>query len=50
MMIYVSPYLAAIGLSIVPAVSVFAIGFGRYIKNLSKKVQDTLAEATQVIL
>ncbi len=48
MMLYVSPYLAVVGLSIVPAVMAFAIGFGRYIKNLSKKVQDTLAEATQV--
>ena len=48
MMLYVSPYLATIGLSIVPAVTIFAIGFGRYIKNLSKKVQDVLAEATDV--
>lgn len=48
MMFYVSPYLAAVGLSIVPAVTFFAIGFGRYIKKLSKKVQDTLADATQV--
>lgn len=48
MMFYVSPYLAAVGLSIVPAVTFFAIGFGRYIKELSKKVQDTLADATQV--
>ncbi len=48
MMLYVSPFLAAIGLSVVPAVTVFAIAFGRYIKNLSKKVQDVLAEATEV--
>lgn len=48
MMFYVSPYLAAVGLSIVPAVTFFAIGFGRYIKGLSKKVQDVLAGATQV--
>lgn len=48
MMFYVSPYLAAVGLSVVPAVSVFAVSFGRYIKKLTRKVQDTLADATQV--
>lgn len=48
MMLYVSPALGAIGLSIVPAVTVFAIAFGRYIKKLSKQVQDVLAEATEV--
>lgn len=48
MMFYVSPYLAAVGLSIVPAVSVFAITFGRYIKGLSKKIQDVLAQASEV--
>ena len=48
MMLYVSPYLGAIGLSVVPAVTVFAITFGRYIKRLSKQVQDVLAEATDV--
>ena len=49
MMLYVSPTLAAIGLSVVPAVSILAIYFGRYIKKLSKKVQDVLAGATEVI-
>lgn len=48
MMLYVSPYLGAIGLSIVPAITVFAIIFGRYIKKLSKQVQDVLAETTDV--
>jgi ATP-binding cassette subfamily B (MDR/TAP) protein 10 len=37
-----------IGLSSIPAVTLFAIFFGRYIKRLSKKVQDVLAEATDV--
>jgi ABC-type multidrug transport system fused ATPase/permease subunit len=50
MMLYVSPYLGAIGLSVVPAVTVFAIMFGRYIKKLSKQVQDVLAEATEVCI
>lgn len=48
MMLYMSPKLAAIGLSVVPAVTIFAIVFGRYIKKLSKKVQDVLAQATEV--
>lgn len=50
MMLYMSPQLSAYGLSIVPAVTVFAIFFGRYIKKISKKVQDVLASATDVIL
>ena len=50
MMLYVSPFLAGIGLTVVPAVTVFAIGFGRYIKKLSKQVQDVLAEATEVFV
>lgn len=48
MMLYVSPFLALIGLSVVPAVTIFAIWFGRYIKKLSKQVQDVLAHATEV--
>lgn len=48
MMLYVSPVLGAIGLSVIPAVTVFAIAFGRYIKGLSKQVQDVLAQATEV--
>lgn len=50
MMLYMSPQLSAYGLSIVPAVTVFAIIFGRYIKKISKKVQDVLASATDVNL
>jgi ATP-binding cassette subfamily B (MDR/TAP) protein 10 len=48
MMLYVSPFLAAIGLSVVPAVSLFAVWFGRYIKMISKQVQDVLANASEV--
>ena len=44
-----SPNLGVIGLSSIPAVTIFAIIFGRYIKNISKKVQDVLAEATDVL-
>ncbi|RNA17199.1 ATP-binding cassette sub-family B member mitochondrial [Brachionus plicatilis] len=48
MMLYMSPQLSAYGLSIIPAVTVFAIIFGRYIKKISKRVQDVLASATDV--
>ena len=48
MMMYVSPTLGVIGLSVVPPVALFAIGFGRYIKKLSKQVQDVLADANDV--
>ncbi|XP_050404463.1 ATP-binding cassette sub-family B member 10, mitochondrial [Patella vulgata] len=48
MMFYVSPKLAAISLAIVPPVAICSIIYGRYIKNITKKVQDSLANATQV--
>ncbi|OXA59539.1 ATP-binding cassette sub-family B member 10, mitochondrial [Folsomia candida] len=48
MMIYVSPKLAIVGLSIVPPVAGMAIMYGRYVRNITKKVQDSLATATQV--
>jgi ATP-binding cassette, subfamily B (MDR/TAP), member 10 len=48
MMIYTSPILSALSLGVVPAVTIFAIYFGRYIKKLSKQVQDVLAGATEV--
>ena len=48
MMFYLSPYLAIIGLSVVPPVAIFAVGFGRYIKKISKQVQDTLAGANDI--
>ena len=31
--------------SVVPPVALFAVGFGRYIKKISKSVQDVLASA-----
>lgn len=48
MMFYVSPKLAVVGLSIVPPVAIFAIVYGRYIRNITKQVNDSLALATQV--
>ncbi|XP_073982985.1 ATP-binding cassette sub-family B member 10, mitochondrial-like isoform X2 [Rhodnius prolixus] len=48
MMFYMSSYLAFISLCIVPPVAAMAIIYGRFIKKLTGKVQDSLAEATQV--
>ncbi|XP_067941560.1 ATP-binding cassette sub-family B member 10, mitochondrial-like [Watersipora subatra] len=48
MMVYTSPMLSMIGLGIVPFVAMMSLPFGRYIKKLSGKVQDSLALSTQV--
>lgn len=50
LMFYISPSLSLFGLSSIPAVTIFALIFGRYIKSISKKVSDVLAEATEVRL
>ena len=39
-----------IALSIVPPVAAVAILYGRYIRKISKKTQDALANSTQVNL
>uniref|UniRef100_A0AAY4CK48 ATP-binding cassette, sub-family B (MDR/TAP), member 10 n=1 Tax=Denticeps clupeoides TaxID=299321 RepID=A0AAY4CK48_9TELE len=48
MMFYVSPSLAAFVLMIVPPVACLAVIFGRYLRSISKRIQDSLAEATQL--
>jgi ATP-binding cassette, subfamily B (MDR/TAP), member 10 len=48
LMFYISPQLAFVGLTTVPPIAVGAIVFGRFIKRLSTKVQDSLAKATDV--
>ncbi|KAJ8308440.1 hypothetical protein KUTeg_013314 [Tegillarca granosa] len=48
MMIYVSPKLAAITMLIVPPVAILSIIYGRYLRKLTKNIQDSLASATQV--
>ncbi|CAG7786584.1 unnamed protein product, partial [Allacma fusca] len=48
MMFYVSTELAVVGLSIVPPVAAMAIMYGRYVRKITKQVQDSLASATQV--
>ncbi|CAH1792181.1 unnamed protein product [Owenia fusiformis] len=48
MMFYVSPKLATIGLTVVPAVAVVAIFYGRYLRSITKQVQDALAKSTEI--
>ncbi|CAL8111742.1 unnamed protein product [Orchesella dallaii] len=48
MMVYTSPQLAVVGLSIVPPVAGLAVVYGRYVRKITQKVQDSLASATQV--
>lgn len=45
---FVSPHLATFVLSVVPPVSILAVLYGRYLRKLSKRTQDSLAQATQV--
>lgn len=48
MMFYVSPSLAAFVLMIVPPMAGLAVIYGRYLRSLSKRTQDSLAQATQL--
>ncbi|XP_062385721.1 ATP-binding cassette sub-family B member 10, mitochondrial-like [Sardina pilchardus] len=48
MMFYVSPSLAAFVLMIVPPMAGMAVFYGRYLRSISKRTQDSLAEATQL--
>lgn len=48
MMFYMSTELAIVGMSVVPPVALMAIWYGRYVRSITKSVQDTLAQATQV--
>lgn len=48
LMFYISPHLALVGLATVPPLTIGAIYFGKFIKQLSSKVQDSLAKATGV--
>lgn len=48
MMFYVSPTLASFVLLIVPPVAILAVIYGRYLRSISKKTQDALAQATQL--
>ncbi|KAM4602918.1 ATP-binding cassette sub-family B member 10, mitochondrial [Polymixia lowei] len=48
MMFYVSPTLAGFVLLIVPPMTGLLIVYGRYLRSISKRTQDALAEATQL--
>ncbi|TRY86044.1 hypothetical protein DNTS_001924 [Danionella cerebrum] len=48
MMLYVSPSLAAFVLMVVPPIACLAVIFGRFLRSISKRTQDALAEATQL--
>ncbi|XP_050469908.1 ATP-binding cassette sub-family B member 10, mitochondrial [Bombus huntii] len=48
MMLYASPKLAIIGLTIVPPVAGLAIVCGRYLKKISKDMQNNLAELNTI--
>ncbi|XP_043452285.1 ATP-binding cassette sub-family B member 10, mitochondrial isoform X3 [Prionailurus bengalensis] len=48
MMFYVSPQLATFVLSVVPPISVLAVIYGRYLQKLTKVMQDSLAQTTQL--
>lgn len=43
-----SPKLAFVGLAIVPPVAGVAVVYGRYVRGISRKLQDSLADATKV--
>ncbi|KAK9876550.1 hypothetical protein WA026_013923 [Henosepilachna vigintioctopunctata] len=48
MMFYTSSELALVGLSIVPPVAGVAIIYGRFVRKITKTVQDNLAESTKI--
>lgn len=48
MMFYMSPQLALVGLAIVPPIAGAAVVYGKFVRKISKQVQDTLAEAAQI--
>ncbi|XP_067011462.1 ATP-binding cassette sub-family B member 10, mitochondrial isoform X2 [Anabrus simplex] len=48
MMFITSPQLAMVGLAIVPPIAGMAIIYGRFVRKITKSVQDSLAAATQV--
>uniref|UniRef100_A0A4W4GAS6 ATP-binding cassette sub-family B member 10, mitochondrial n=1 Tax=Electrophorus electricus TaxID=8005 RepID=A0A4W4GAS6_ELEEL len=48
MMFYVSPNLASFVLMIVPPMAGMAVIYGRYLRSISKRTQDSLADATKL--
>jgi len=48
LMVYTSPKLAGISLAVVPPIVLFAVLYGRYVRKITKNVQDKLAESSSV--
>jgi ABC-type multidrug transport system fused ATPase/permease subunit len=46
---WISPRMTAVMLSVVPVIVVIALVFGRFIRKMSKKAQDQLAESNTVV-
>ncbi|NGM62583.1 ATP-binding cassette domain-containing protein [Sphingobacterium sp. SGG-5] len=49
LLIFVSPKLALMNLSILPIIVVAALFFGRFIRKLSKQTQDQLADSNSIV-
>ncbi|CAI6363096.1 unnamed protein product [Macrosiphum euphorbiae] len=47
-MFFVSPKLALVGLSIVPPIAALAVIYGRFVRKITRSVQDSLAASNQV--
>uniref|UniRef100_A0A2S2PEK1 ATP-binding cassette sub-family B member 10, mitochondrial n=1 Tax=Schizaphis graminum TaxID=13262 RepID=A0A2S2PEK1_SCHGA len=47
-MFFVSPKLALVGLSIVPPIAALAVIYGRFVRKITRSVQDSLAVSNQV--
>ncbi|XP_047028238.1 ATP-binding cassette sub-family B member 10, mitochondrial [Helicoverpa zea] len=48
MMFYMSPSLALVGLCVVPPVSMLAVIYGRFVRGITRQLQDSLAEASEL--
>jgi ABC-type multidrug transport system fused ATPase/permease subunit len=49
LLLYISPKLTLMMLAIVPVVAVAAVVFGRFIRKISREVQDKIAESNTII-
>lgn len=49
LLVFVSPKLALMNLSILPIIIVIAMIFGRFIRNLSRQAQDQLADSNTIV-
>jgi ABC-type multidrug transport system fused ATPase/permease subunit len=49
LILYISPKLTLIMLSVIPVIVVVAVFFGKYIRKLSRKAQDQLADSNTIV-